>query len=135
MSEFKTMPMWAIEFEAMTLGCSVVVAQANQLQFDLDSYEAVESFWHFYTVRLYARYGDKLPREHWKSRGGNDHWILTLPDSLPTEERIAMQAMGGSDSGREWAAMCCLWDGSPHPVLLYRPLPKLLMASSKDFHG
>lgn len=129
MSEFKTMPLWAIEHEAMTMNCRAVIAQENQLKFDLDHEEAVQKFWHFYSTQLYARYGDKLPREHWHSRSGNDHWTIELPYALSVPERIALQTMGGSDPGREWAALCCHWDDSPHPVLLYRPLPKLLPAS------
>lgn len=128
MSKFATMPLWAIEHEAMTLNCRVVIAEANQLQFDIDDDEGRSKFAHFYIENLFMRFGDKLPREHWTSRSGNDHWVLTLPDAFSVEERIAMQVLGGSDPGREWAALCCHWDGSPHPILLYRPLPKLLTA-------
>jgi hypothetical protein len=129
-SEFKTMPIWEIEIEAMSRDCKVVIAEPNQLQFDIEDDESRTRFAIFYLDKLFYRYGDKLPRQHWKSRSGNDHWVITLPYALSVEERITMQAIGGSDPGREWAAMCCHWDGSHHPILLYKPNPKLLTSGT-----
>lgn len=115
------MTMDEIVEQAMAYSCTVVVAQPNQLQFDLDDEGSLKRFAWFYGRSLFARFGDKLPREHWKSKSGNDHWTITLPEELSVHERIAMQACGGSDLGREWAALQCHNAGSPHPILLFKP--------------
>ena len=120
-SEFSVMPIDAIQKQAEEKGCEVVIAAPNQLQFDLDTEQARESFKEFFHVKLYKRYGKFLPLATWKSKSGHDHAVVDLPADLPIEQRIALQAMGGSDPGREFAALCCHWDGSATPVLLYKP--------------
>jgi hypothetical protein len=124
MSQFSVMSMEKIDKIATAKGCTVVVAKDTELQFDLDDDSAQAQFAEFYTVSLFMRYGDKLPRETWTSAGGNTHWVITLPQPLSVVERIAMQAAGGSDWAREFAALCCHWDGSEHPILLFKPIPK-----------
>jgi hypothetical protein len=128
MSQFSVMTMADIELVAVGYHCEVVVAKANQLQFDLDSDEAYEKFQNYY-IRLQKRFKE-LSVEEWKSKNGNRHVVVTLPEYSSVPERIAMQAQGGSDNGREFAALCCHWDGSPHPILLFKPLPKLLMPTT-----
>lgn len=128
MSEFNVMTLEEITEEATAFGCEVVRAADNELQFDLDDDDSLAQFADFYAVKLFNLYGDKLPRRHWKSKSGNDHWTITLPESKSVPERIAMQLAGGSDPGREWAALCCHWAGSKHPILLYRPVQKSLPA-------
>lgn len=132
MSNFKTMPMYAIEIEAMSRNCSVVVAEPNQLQFDIDDEYGEQMFWIF-RGRMSERYKVNLMEftEGWRSKSGNRHYVITLPVALAVPDRIAMQTMGGSDRFREFAALCCHWAGSPHPILLYKPLPKLLPALCK----
>src|ERR1700733_8298002 len=117
MSEFKLMSMEEIEKEAYKYGCEVIVAMPNQLQFDLDSQESKERFEHFYHIKLGTHYGCLPNREEWASKSGNSHVVLTLPIELGVEERIALQAMGGSDYGREFASLACHWLGSTHPIL------------------
>ena len=128
MSRFKVMTMAEIELEAVGLNCSVVVAQPNQLQFDLDTPEAFETWQFVYGVKFCNRFKTSLPFEEWASKSGHRHIVVTWPTDLTVPERIALQVMGGSDVGREFAALCCHWDGSPHPILLYRPLPKMIGA-------
>ena len=123
MSEFSFEPIEKIEAEAAAYNCEVVIAKECELQFDLDSQEALERFSNFYNKDLHHLFGDKLPRVNWESKSGNTHVVLTMPHNMSVEERIALQACGGSDPAREFAALCCHWKGSPNPVLLFRPLP------------
>jgi hypothetical protein len=123
MSTFKYMEMWEIEFEAMTKMCVVIVAQAHELQFDHDDQASEDRFWQW--IQLARQTYSDLEIVEWRSRSGNTHRVVA-PIKVPIEEKIAMQSMGGSDPGREWAALQCHKRGSPHPILLYKPLPKLL---------
>ena len=125
MSEFKVDTIEKIEREAAGYGCEVVVAKDNELQFDLDTLAARDRFDKFYQTQLYNRFQQMLPLIQWKSRSGNRHVVLTLPSPLTVPERIALQVAGGSDVKRECAALFCHWDGSPHPILLFKPVPKL----------
>jgi hypothetical protein len=132
MSGFSVMTMEAIKTLADKLRCSVEVADANELQFDLDSDTAYETFEWFYEEKLQPRFKGGLTMEEWRSKGGNRHVVVTLPQDLRVEDRIVLQALGGSDIGREFAALCCHWDGSPHPILLFRPLPVPISLATGD---
>lgn len=121
MSEFKVETLETIQQEAAELGCEAVVAKDNELQFDLDNVEARLWFEKFYEKQLANRFYMKVPRRSWRSRSGNLHVVVTLPHALPVPERIALQLAGGSDPKREFAALCCHWDGSLNPVLLFKP--------------
>lgn len=129
MSEFKFDPIDKIEKEAASYHCEVVIAKDNELQFDLDSSETQTRFTKWYNTTLTSRYMKQgfISKKVWGSKNGNIHAVLTLPYgvNLSVPERIALQLAGGSDPKREFAALCCHWDGSPHPILLFKPLPKL----------
>lgn len=122
MSEFGVMMMEQIERVAANHFCSVVVARPNELQFDLDAPDSWEAFQYFFSLKLSKRFNEKATYIQWSSKSGNRHVVVTLPVDLSIPERIALQAQGGSDSGREFAALACHWDGSPHPILLFKPL-------------
>lgn len=128
MSEFATMPIWEIQIEAIGKCCEVVIAKPNELQFDLDSEDARVRCHYWIQTKFFDRFHPKEGPKEWRSKNGNWHVVVTLPEVLAVPERIALQSQGGSDPGREFAALCCHWDGSPHPILLYKPLPKLLCA-------
>jgi hypothetical protein len=132
MSEFSTMTMGQIAIEAIGKCCEVVVAEPNQLQFDLDSEEAYACCIDWLNGKLSPRFQQYLPPTEWASKSGNKHVVVTLPDAFSVPERIAMQTQGHSDPGREFAALCCHWDGSPHPILLFKPLPKLLTSGAES---
>ena len=121
-SIFQPMTMVEIEAEAKNKNCAVVVAKDNQLQFDLDDDFAYGTFQQFYYTKLVPHWPDLPKFTEWKSRSGNRHIVVELPEPYSVPERIAMQAMGGSDIGREFAALACHWVGSPHPILLYKPV-------------
>jgi len=122
MSEFSVMTMEAIGASAAKLLCSVVVAKDTELQFDIDTDADYERFQFFFHVKLSNRFKEGLAVEEWKSKSGKRHVIVTLPQPFSVPERIALQSQGGSDAGREFAALACHWDGSPHPILLFKPL-------------
>src|SRR5271155_1508393 len=122
MSEFGVMTMDQIEQIAAKHSCCVVVAQPNELQFDLDAIDSWETFQYFFSLKLAKRFNEKATYTQWSSKSGNRHVVVTLPVELSVPERIALQAQGGSDSGIEFAALSCYWDGSPHPILLFKPL-------------
>ena len=125
MSGFTVMPMEEITAIAVSKNCTVEVALPTQLQLDLDSPEAYDRWQAFYHAKLANRFPG-ITIEEWESLGGNKHVVATLPEELSVPERIALQSQGGSDYGREFAALACHWDGSPHPILLFKPLPKEL---------
>jgi len=130
MSQFSTMSLGAITLEAWGKCCEVVIAEPNQLQFDLDSDEAYHRCMYWLHDKLNPRIQPiAMPPTEWRSKSGNRHIVIDLPHPLEVPERIALQSQGGSDPGREFAALCCHWDGSPHPILLFKPTPKLLPAA------
>lgn len=124
-STFQVMTMSDIELEALKYNCEVIVGREDQLQFDLDTDEASEKFDWFHSAKIVPNWPDATTEE-WNSKNNNRHVVITLGQFLSVEERIAMQAMGGSDPGREFAALLCHQEGSPHPILLFKPLQKLL---------
>lgn len=121
MSEFSVMTMDQIEAVAAKHSCSVVVAKDNELQFDLDELGDKRKLTDFVNDHLSQKY-EVISTEFWDSKSGNRHAVVTLKSELPTCERIALQAMGGSDPIREFAALQCHKAGSPHPILLFKPL-------------
>lgn len=122
MSEFSVMTMEQIEAVAAKHNCSVVVAKDNELQLDYDQLGDMRRFHEFYEQRLCKRFNTgSLSYVEWTSKSGNRHVVVTLPVELPIVERIAIQAMAGSDPIREWAAMNCHYAGSQHPILLFKP--------------
>ena len=126
-SIFKPMTMEEIKAEADSLNCEVVVAAQTQLQFDLDDDQAYGIFQQFFYTKLephwpeFPAWKGNHPFVEWRSKSGNRHVVVEMPEPLPVQERIALQAMGGSDPGREFAALNCFWAGSVHPILLYKP--------------
>lgn len=121
MSDFNVMTIGEIEALSAKNGCDVVVAADNELQFDLDNIASLAQFEEFYAGKLCSLFSVLLPRKEWKSKSGNRHIVLTLPNPLSIVERIALQSMGGSDVGREIAALNCYWNNSLHPLLLFKP--------------
>jgi hypothetical protein len=116
------MTMDQIEAVAAKKDCYVIVAKPNELQFDLDSPDALARFEHFFWGRLNPFFGANLDLVQWRSKSGNHHAVVTLPAEMDVVERIALQAQGSSDPGREFSALMGHRAGSPHPVLLFKPI-------------
>ena len=121
MSEFQPMTIEQITAIAEEKNCDVVIAQADELQFDLDSLQALATFERF-LLRLANEYNG-IVVSGWKSKSGNNHKTIAHKSfsTMSVQEKIALQAMGGSDEGREFASLHCYWHGSHHPILLFRP--------------
>lgn len=138
MSEFKFETLETIEKEAAGYNCEVIIAKDNELQFDLDTDTAYEHWVKWFNTTLSNRFRKQGYIAHFatRSKNGNRHIYVTLPYGvhLSVPERIALQLAGGSDPGREFAALCCHWDGSPNPILLFKPLPnKQLPVPTTDY--
>ena len=103
--------------EAKDNNLDVVFPKPNELQIDIDSEEA------------YARYGGVLERlqRHFRfitesitpSRSGypKRHIVLTLREPVTDVQRIALQAILGSDPVRELLSLKRIENGDPHPTL------------------
>lgn len=128
MSEFKFETLPTIQKEAESYNCDVVIAKDNELQFDLDDERSSIQFNKWFGATLTNRFKSKglIFSQSWQSKNGNRHVTAILPHgvNLTVPERIALQLAGGSDPKREFAALCCHWDGSPHPILLFKPKQK-----------
>ena len=126
MSEFVPMNLKDITAIAAKKGCEVVISMDDELQFDLDTAESQLRFATFLGW-IESHYPQKYTVSGWTSSGGNQHRVVKgQPFAVMSiEAKIALQAMGGSDGRREYAALHCYWAGSPHPVLLFRPLFEL----------
>jgi hypothetical protein len=86
--------------EAIAQGLEVVEAKANQLFCDLDDKRDLDVFrcrseW---LVRAGIASGWKITR----SKSGNSHGYVTLKSDTPALERIALQAILGSDRTHEY---------------------------------
>lgn len=113
--------------DAEARGCTVLVAEPNQLFIDLDSQEAVDHFdamlldWNQHTGSHYLVIDDRYysssgaPKQHVVLRFANDGPRLTVP------EQIALQASLGSDRKKEMLTLLRLWTGIDLPIRLFKP--------------
>ncbi len=99
-------------------GFTVVEGDDNHLLLDIDSKELDAKFWTVFSMMLDRFPGDY---ERWNSKSGNWHFYITLDSPLPLLERIALQAMCGSDPRKEMMSLCSAMIGVTNPVLLFKP--------------
>lgn len=93
-------------------------AHSNELQIDLDGKVA----WHFFLGQHRLLAGLKwIPAatQITSSPGGNIHVRILLPKPMPLIERIALQAILGSDRRREAYNYIRAKSRMPYPVLLF----------------
>jgi hypothetical protein len=79
-----------------------VIPRANQLQIDLDGWEALMR--HTHTYFLLQREGFTegwTPKIERSAASGHYHVTITMPRAAPLLERVALQALLGSDLTRE----------------------------------
>lgn len=105
-------------------GYDILVPGDDELQLDLDSDEDYGRFV-VAIARLKSEYDAKasdteLVWEERPSKSGlpHKHIIVHLPATITNLERIALQAVLGSDRTREMLSLFRLWDGDPVPTLL-----------------
>lgn len=147
-NEFETDPEWILEYEeedrkrvfeaARKLGCKVVIANPDELQLDIDHVsmaldqlvEKTGTSMHWWARKIIGKkiwesFSDEidvLSFTAWRSRHGNTHVVLKLSKDYSIFERIAFQALLGSDPIRELLNWKRAIDGSENPVALFRPL-------------
>lgn len=107
--------------KAASVGCTVLYPRGNELQLDIDSEEDLE-FFHAQS-RLLTEIFDAVEVETLISRSGGRHILVTLPYAIPPAERIALQAVLGSDRKRELLNYRRVVRRDPHPMCLFRPIP------------
>lgn len=119
-------------------GLDIVIPSSRELQLDLDmpledknnhvrgaipvsriirrnSPRASKSLDRFLGMRAIPKW------EAWRSKSGNCHVVLTLLSELSPLERVALQAMFGSDPMREMLNFSRITCGTDDPIALFRP--------------
>lgn len=97
-----------------------IPAKSNQLQIDLDGWQALMRHTHSYF--LLDREGlTQGWKPHLKRSETNGHYHLTinLPKPLPVERRILLQALLGSDLSREVYNFIRSTRNSPLPIVFF----------------
>jgi hypothetical protein len=84
-------------------GFTVVEGDDYHLLLDIDSKVLDAKFWTVFSMLLDRFHGDY---EKWRSKSGNWHIYVELDLPLPLLERIALQAMCGSDPRKEMMSLC-----------------------------
>jgi len=101
-------------------GFEILVPEGNELQIDLDS---ASGFYIF--LRRWERFAQEYENASWRaypSKSGlpHRHVVVSLPFGVNAAERIALQAILGSDPTREMLSVFRYYRGDPCPTLLAR---------------
>ena len=97
------------------------IADENELQLDIDNEEQYE---HFQRMRpAVEEMFDVTDIVETPSKSGNRHIRLFTAYNLSVPERIALQALLGSDPKKELISLRRWLNGDPVPILLFE-LPK-----------
>lgn len=123
--------------KARESGYEVVIPTADQLQLDIDKTwpfpepaingkRGLHAIHHgnARSIEVLRRFQDEFTiarTEAWKSAGGNCHVVLTLAHNLELAQRIALQAILGSDPMRELLNLRRVLCSADDPVALFRP--------------
>ena len=118
---------------ALDRGCTVLFGTANTLLIDFDGdgqkrYEACRPV-------LDSLFGIE-EETRWKSssrEAGHEHLQVRLAADFTVEERIALQAILGSDPMREILSLRNRRQGSIEPCVLFRPPPQQKKTLSESF--
>lgn len=98
----------------------VVVAKKSQLQIDYDSPIIPQQFhkilWNL--TKIFCPNGETLIWAARRSKSGNLHVTVDLPVEISDTERIAWQAIFGSDPIREVMSLMAVKHGIANPTLL-----------------
>jgi len=100
----------------------VIVGDDLHLLLDLDT-ASDERHFERYVTSIHALGIKVISREEWTSKGGGMHVLLRM--ETPIRERIAIQALLGSDRKREFLAMAgVITREAEYPVMLFKPRRK-----------
>lgn len=105
--------------EAIALGFEVVRANDTTLLLDLDNEHALAQFDRVLPTVCEVFGATDIKR--WKSKSGNTHISLTLPQAHPWAVRYALQAALGSDGVRDVLALAQMLNGCDEASILFRP--------------
>ena len=95
----------------------VVVAHPRQLMIDIDGNDLPETFGRLLSI-LQAQVGT-VEYKVTLSKGGNRHLIIDMPKTMDILERVAWQAIFGSDPVREAAHLRSIQKQELNPILLF----------------
>lgn len=103
-----------------------VPAHDHVLQLDLDmGTEMALAYIKEMVPLLSRRVGQGLQMAHYPSKSGkNTHVVFALPDPMPEMERMAWQAVMGSDRTREALNLIGIHNGVLNQVVLFQPKDK-----------
>lgn len=112
---------------ATGFNCELITPSPYELLIDWDGGSNIPDVWFRVEGLLREVYGIART-EFWKSRSGNLHLRVVLNKSLTAFERVALQAACGSDPHRAIYECRDTRMGSTVPTVLFKPLPKQLLA-------
>jgi len=103
-------------------GYTIMTPDWNELLLDIDT----EDDWRFFqkaVARLQEEYPQQVTWRAWPSKGGvpRRHALVTIPFPVDPSQRIAFQAVLGSDRVREMLSLFRCQQGDPVPTLLAEP--------------
>jgi len=106
-------------------GLIIVEPRANQLQIDLDSARALRKYGMQYSILRRAGickgWKEKITPS---SKKGHVHVTITMPYALSLIVRVGLQAILGSDLGREAFNYCRAVKGGQYPVVFFEKTKK-----------
>ena len=105
--------------EAKANGFTVIASTPTQLQVDWDA-PTLDGFWERMSLALQLGLVSGVQAD-WRSKSGNYHILVDLPAKTSTTERLALQAMLGSDWKREMLNLRRYQDGETNPMVLFKP--------------
>lgn len=107
--------------KAIAEGCEVVYGSDLTLLLDLDTPESVATYRsrENYLVNRYKV--DPRHAQEWPSKSGNLHVVIHLGVTASILERIALQAILGSDANREMLSLGDIRDDHANPIMLFKP--------------
>ena len=101
-------------------GYSIFYPEENELLLDIDSENDLQRC-KLSISRMEDELQEALPFSVFKSTTpGHYHISIKFPRKIDMLERIALQAVLGSDRVREMLSLFRLWQGEAHPSLLVR---------------
>ena len=124
------------EYVALTLGdlkvkaekykCELVVSSPLHLLIDLDTIAQHETFTASAAILREAEPKIFGKIESWTSRNGKGtHYLIELKEEKSVYERVALQAVLGSDPKRETLCLKRLHEGKGEIIVLYRPMARV----------
>lgn len=106
---------------AKAAGSKIYRGRPVRLLLDLDDHEAEAQFSYMLKIMKQLDFVGVVKQRWWKSKGGGKHVLITLDRELPVGERLALQAILGSDVKKELYSIARLHQGVEEPSLLFRP--------------